>query len=326
MALAVYKAKEIGDGIVNGGPSLSGNSLVSGVAAGIIAATGIGRLAMSGAAAANSFAKSGNRLLWGQASSSGGNSFAGTLAGGGSPFGRGGGNSAWDRPPTDRQQAAAKSRGISLSGMNRGQASQALERAGLDPSWFRDESSGGASLAPASVPPGTGPAGAARAGNPFSRAQTRMRSAVGQAADAVREHGVAGLTVNAVTGALHGSQAAPPSPASARSSAAADGTTSSNRSGMPRWHPGSGVPSGALNPAERHQRWEAVRSVPAGQRGIHEGLRYSYQGQWEHEQSKGISPYGPPPPPLQHPEHLAYMAARKRYEGFAHPSPHRKNP
>ena len=175
MALAVYKAKEIGDGIVNGGPSLSGNSLVSGVAAEIIAATGIGRLAMSGAAAANSFAKSGNRLLWGQASSSGGNSFAGTLAGGGSPFGRGGGNSAWDRPPTDRQQAAAKSRGISLSGMNRGQASQALERAGLGPSWFQDESSGGASLAPASVSPGTGPAGAARAGNPFSRAQTRMQ-------------------------------------------------------------------------------------------------------------------------------------------------------
>jgi hypothetical protein len=49
----------------------------------------------------------------------------------------GGGGSAWNNGPTPKQQLAARHRGVDISGMSRGQASQALHRQGnMDQSWY----------------------------------------------------------------------------------------------------------------------------------------------------------------------------------------------
>lgn len=61
--------------------------------------------------------------------------------------GRGGANPGrWAAEPTQRQLGAAKSLGLDLSGMNRAQASAALDAAGLDPTWSKDSASGQAAL------------------------------------------------------------------------------------------------------------------------------------------------------------------------------------
>lgn len=45
----------------------------------------------------------------------------------------------WDLEPTAKQQAAAKSRGVDISGMTRGRASEALETRGkMDPTWYKE--------------------------------------------------------------------------------------------------------------------------------------------------------------------------------------------
>lgn len=45
----------------------------------------------------------------------------------------------WDMPPTQKQQAAARQRGVDISGMTRGRASEALEKQGkMDPSWYKE--------------------------------------------------------------------------------------------------------------------------------------------------------------------------------------------
>jgi type IV secretory pathway TrbL component len=47
--------------------------------------------------------------------------------------------SAWDAEPTARQQAAARERGVDISGMTRGRASEALEKQGkMDPTWYKE--------------------------------------------------------------------------------------------------------------------------------------------------------------------------------------------
>jgi type IV secretory pathway TrbL component len=47
--------------------------------------------------------------------------------------------SAWNLAPTEKQWDAARKRGIDLTGMTRGQASEILERkGGMDPSWYRE--------------------------------------------------------------------------------------------------------------------------------------------------------------------------------------------
>jgi type IV secretory pathway TrbL component len=47
--------------------------------------------------------------------------------------------SAWNQPPTEKQAAAAKARGVDISGMNRGKASEVLEKQGkMDPSWYKE--------------------------------------------------------------------------------------------------------------------------------------------------------------------------------------------
>jgi hypothetical protein len=47
--------------------------------------------------------------------------------------------SAWNQPPTDKQQAAAKARGVDISGMTRGKASDVLEKQGkMDPTWYKE--------------------------------------------------------------------------------------------------------------------------------------------------------------------------------------------
>ena len=71
---------------------------------------------------------------------------------GGAPGAPGGSNPGrWAAEPTQKQQKAAeimrsKGSSIDLSGMNRAQASAALEQAGLDPTWSKDSASGQAAL------------------------------------------------------------------------------------------------------------------------------------------------------------------------------------
>jgi hypothetical protein len=77
----------------------------------------------------------------GSAGSSGGRQGGG----GGAPAGN------WGREPTSRQKAAAamlQKRGasIDLAGMNRAQASEALERAGMDETWAKASASGQSAL------------------------------------------------------------------------------------------------------------------------------------------------------------------------------------
>ena len=46
--------------------------------------------------------------------------------------------SAWDQPPTEKQQAVASKLGLDISAMTRGQASVALEKTGkMDPTWYK---------------------------------------------------------------------------------------------------------------------------------------------------------------------------------------------
>lgn len=325
MALTVYKAKEIGDGVVNGGPSLSGNSLASGVAAGVLAATGIGRMAMAGAAAANGLARTGNRALWGAGAGAGvANAAAGAAKAGG------------------RVAGAAASGPFGGGGAGPAPAGPAPVSAGTS-------GGGGAGVA--------GVAGAA-GGGPFARmqqAQQRMQAGVHRAGQAVQQHGVAGLATMVAAAAgrsamaalrHHGGEAAggavadggdvsPSSsaaPVVATAGAAAAGMSAGTSAGGSagggaggsNWHPSSGVPSGALSPADRHRRWMALQGMGREGRARHAPLAYSYQAQWEYEQSTGAAPYGPPPPPLQHPEHLAKMAQAKRYSDFAIPSQYAK--
>lgn len=70
----------------------------------------------------------------------GGGRSAGGSGGGGSNPGR------WAAEPTERQLAVAKGLGLNLAGMNRAQASVALDKAGLDPTWSKDSASGQAAL------------------------------------------------------------------------------------------------------------------------------------------------------------------------------------
>lgn len=70
---------------------------------------------------------------------------------GGASGGRGGASGGaspgrWAAEPTKKQIAAAGNMGLDLSGMNRAQASAALEKAGLDPTWTKDSASGQAAL------------------------------------------------------------------------------------------------------------------------------------------------------------------------------------
>jgi hypothetical protein len=67
------------------------------------------------------------------------------------PGGGGGNSGRWAKEPTERQRNAAamlQRRGVSidLNGMNRAQASEALDKAGLDPTWSRDSASGQSAL------------------------------------------------------------------------------------------------------------------------------------------------------------------------------------
>ena len=61
---------------------------------------------------------------------------AGAGGGAGGGAGNPGTGGAWGGPPTDKQHQAARQRGVSLSNMTRGEASVALERAGMDKSWY----------------------------------------------------------------------------------------------------------------------------------------------------------------------------------------------
>lgn len=45
----------------------------------------------------------------------------------------------WDLEPTERQSAAAKARGVDISGMTRGKASEVLDKQGkMDPTWYKE--------------------------------------------------------------------------------------------------------------------------------------------------------------------------------------------
>lgn len=57
-------------------------------------------------------------------------------AGGGSSTGNPRTGGAWDGPPSHKQRGAAEKYGIDIGGMTKGEASVALENAGMDPSWY----------------------------------------------------------------------------------------------------------------------------------------------------------------------------------------------
>jgi type IV secretory pathway TrbL component len=160
MAIMAWKAKAFADSVVAGsGPNLSGNGVGGALGRWLAMATagmigGGAALAAQGyrsfrggdgssddgpsqpeaaraaAAAGGQFADGGGRapLSYGA-----GSPFR-PARGGVLPDGRTWGGD-WLKAPTDKQKHAAKRSGIDISGMNRGQASEALERAGLEESW-----------------------------------------------------------------------------------------------------------------------------------------------------------------------------------------------
>jgi hypothetical protein len=83
---------------------------------------------------------------------SGGSGGGGRGNGGGGGGGGGGGRPGrWASGPTERQQHAAamlrrQGASIDLTGLNRAQASEALEKAGLDPTWAKASSGGQSAL------------------------------------------------------------------------------------------------------------------------------------------------------------------------------------
>lgn len=153
MAIMAWKAEAFADSVVAGsGPNLSGNGV--GGALGrwlaMVSASMIG----SGAAlvsqgyqsyrgfrgggdlappeAARAAAADGGPFASAGAAWAGGPSWS--AKGGSLPDGRTWGG-AWRNEPTEKQRHVARSLGVDIAGMNRGQASVALERAGLDESW-----------------------------------------------------------------------------------------------------------------------------------------------------------------------------------------------
>ena len=85
---------------------------------------------------------------------SGGGRSGGSGGGGGGSGGNGGGGGRpgrWASEPTDRQKHAAamlrrQGSSVDLTGLNRAQASEALEKAGLDPTWAKASSGGQSAL------------------------------------------------------------------------------------------------------------------------------------------------------------------------------------
>lgn len=162
IAWLAWQSRALAAGIISAVPQLSGSSIVQGAGNMVRAAAGgistvdrarayaqreashIGGNAMAVRSAASNLLSGNRGQNTTQPPSTTPNSStpSGATAGSGQPPqsggpGAGGVGGAWNQPPTPRQQQAAGHLGVNLAGLNRGQASAALQQAGAGRSWWQ---------------------------------------------------------------------------------------------------------------------------------------------------------------------------------------------